>query len=289
MEFDWSKYFNAAIVEKGIRIMIILIVGLLIVYAITSVVEKLLPNKLSRQRKMLVNRFVRYSGFVTLFLITISELDINLTAIFGAAGVIGLVLGVASQASIGNIVSGFFMVSEKSFELGDVIRIGSTSGTVYSIDLLSIKLRTFDNLLVRIPNQTVISSEVINVTKFPIRRFDIELSVAYKEDLGKVKTVLENIVSANPLCLDEPAPVIIFRGFGDSGINIMLGVWFEKANLSKVRDSVFQEIKAGFDAEGIEIPFPHLSIYSGEVTKPFPVSLKAEAEAKAKAKAEKEE
>jgi len=135
----------------------------------------------------------------------------------------------------------------------------------------------------------VISSEVINVTKFPIRRFDIELSVAYKEDLGKVKTVLENIVSANPLCLDEPAPVIIFRGFGDSGINIMLGVWFEKANLSKVRDSVFQEIKAGFDAEGIEIPFPHLSIYSGEVTKPFPVSLKAEAEAKAKAKAEKEE
>lgn len=288
MEFDWSKYFNAALLERGIRIIIIFIVGLLIVYAITSVVKKLLPNKLSPQRKMIVNRFVRYSGFVTLFLIIISELNINLTAIFGAAGVIGLVVGVASQASIGNIVSGFFMVSEKSFELGDVIRIGTTTGTVYAIDLLSVKLRTFDNLLVRIPNQTVISSEVTNITKFPIRRYDIDLSVAYKEDLGKVKTVLENIVSANPLCLDEPAPVIIFRGFGDSGINIMLGVWFEKANLSKVRESIFREIKAAFDAEGIEIPFPHLSIYSGEVTKPFPVSLKGEAKAEAEAKAEKE-
>lgn len=288
MEFDWSKYFNSAMLEKGIRIIIIFIVGLLIVYAITSLVKKLLPNKLSRQRQMIVNRFVQYTGFLTLFLIIISELDINLTAIFGAAGVVGLIVGVASQASIGNIVSGFFMVSEKSFELGDVIRIGSTSGTVYSIDLLSIKLRTFDNLLVRIPNQTVISSEVTNVTKFPIRRFDIELSVAYKEDLRKVKSVLENIVDANPLCLDEPAPVIVYKGFGDSGINIMLGVWFERANLSKLRDSIFHEIKEKFDAEGIEIPFPHMSIYTGETSKPFPVVMMAEAEKEAKAEAEAE-
>jgi len=274
MNFDWAKYFNVDSVEKILRLLIILVVGLIIIYSVAYLVKRMLPSKLSQQRKMIINRFVQYSGIITLFLIIISELDINLGAIFGAAGVIGLVVGVASQTSIGNIVSGFFLVSEKSFELGDLIRIGDKTGTVYSIDLLSIKIKTFDNLLIRIPNQTVISTELTNVTRFPIRRLDFEISVAYKENLARVKSILEKIVKENPLCLDEPEPVIIFKTFGDSGINILLGVWFEKANHIKVKNSIFQEIKSTFDAEGIEIPFPHVTLYTGAVTEPFPVKMK---------------
>jgi small-conductance mechanosensitive channel len=270
MNFDWSKYFNTETIEKILRIGIILVIGLIIIYTIAHIVKKLLPQKLSPQRKMIINRFVQYSGFITLLLIIVSELKINLAAIFGAAGVIGIVVGVASQTSIGNIVSGFFLVSEKSFEIGDLIRIGDKSGVVYSIDLLSIKIKTFDNLLLRIPNQTVISSEVTNVTRFPIRRLDFDLNVAYKEDLEKVKRILERVAKRNPLCLDEPEPIVVFKTFGPSGINILLGVWFEKANYLKVKNSVFQEIKLAFEAEGIEIPFPHVSIYAGEATKPFP-------------------
>lgn len=274
MNFNWSKYFNAATLEKYLIAAVILIIGMVIIYAIAFVVKRFLPKKLSQQRKMIVNRLIQYSGYTFLFFIIITELDIELTAIFGAAGVIGIVIGIASQTSIGNIISGFFLVSEKSFELGDIIKIGDKAGTVYSIDLLSIKLRTFDNLLLRIPNQTVISSEVTNVTRFPIRRLDFDVSVAYKEDLGKVKTILERVVKQNPLSLDEPEPLIVFKSFGDSGINILVGVWFEKANFLKVKNSIFQEIKAAFDAEGIEIPFPHVSLYAGEATKPFPVMQK---------------
>lgn len=270
MNFDWSKYFNAEMIEKLIRIGIILIVGIVIITIITAAVKKLLPKKLSQQRKMLINRFVSYSAIIMLFMVIVSELNINLAAIFGAAGVIGIIIGVASQTSIGNIVSGFFLVSEKSFEIGDLIRIGDKTGTVYSIDLLSIKIKTLDNLLLRIPNQTVISSEVINVTKFPIRRMDIDISVAYKEDLVRVMEVINGVVKRNPLCLDEPDPLITFKAFGDHGIQILLGVWFEKDNFLKVKNSLFIDIKSTFDAEGIEIPFPHVRIYSGQATKPFP-------------------
>jgi small-conductance mechanosensitive channel len=279
MNIDWSKYhISAASLEKLLIAVIILVVGLGVIYLLAFIVRKSLPKSWSRQRRMIVNRFIQYSGYVLLFFILISELDLtdSLAGIFGAAGVIGIIIGFASQTSIGNIISGFFLVSEKSFELGDVIRIGDKTGTVYSIDLLSIKIKTFDNLLLRIPNQTVISSEVINVTRFPIRRFDLDLSVAYKEDLGKVKSIIEKVVRENPLCLDEPEPLITFKSFGDSGINILLGVWFEKANFLKVKNSVFMEIKAAFDAEGIEIPFPHMSIYTGEATKPFPITDKTE-------------
>ena len=271
MNLDWSKYFNIDTLEKTIRFVIILIVGLIVIYTVAYMVRKLLPDKLSKQRKMIINRFVQYSGFIMLFLILIAELEIKLAAIFGAAGVIGLVVGVASQTSLGNIISGFFLISEKSFELGDVIKIGNNTGVVQSIDLLSIKIKTPDNLLLRIPNQTVISSELINVTKFPIRRFDFEISVAYKEDLKKVKSIIENVAKNNPLSLDEPEPLVTFINFADSGITVQVGIWFEKANLLQLRNSIFEEIKEAFCAEGIEIPFPHISIYSGEATKPFPV------------------
>jgi small-conductance mechanosensitive channel len=277
MNFDWTKYINAETIEKALRIGIILVVGIIIITLLGLILKKLLPQKLSQQRKMIINRFVRYSAIVILFSVIVSELNINLAAIFGAAGVIGIVVGVASQTSIGNIVSGFFMVSEKSFEIGDQIRIGDKTGVVYSIDLLSIKIKTFDNLLLRIPNQTVISSEVINVTRFPVRRLDFDLSVAYKENLEVVKQTLEEVAMRNPLCLDEPEPIIVFKAFGDSGISILFGVWFERTNYLKVKNSVFMEIKEAFKQKGIEIPFPHVSIYTGDITKPFPVEIKEKA------------
>lgn len=272
MDFEWSKYLNAENGEKLLRVLIILVVGLILIYFIAFMVRKLTPDKFSKQRKMIINRLVLYTGFLLLFFVLIKELKLDLAPFFGAAGVIGLVIGVASQSSIGNIVSGFFLVSEKSFEIGDVIRIGDKAGTVYSIDLLSIKIRTFDGVLLRIPNQTVISTELINVTKFPIRRLDFDVSVAYKEDLGKVKKLLEKVAKENPLCLDEPTPLIVFKTFADSGINVLLGVWFEKANYLEVKNSVFQEIKAIFDTEGIEIPFPHVSLYAGEASKAFSIN-----------------
>ncbi|QIA07977.1 mechanosensitive ion channel family protein [Draconibacterium halophilum] len=271
MEFDFSKYFNASNLERLMWALIILVVGVAFIYMLAYIVKKLLPKSLSQQRKMIIQRLVYYSGFLLLAFIIIAQLKINLAPFFGAAGVIGLIIGVASQTSIGNIVSGFFLVGEKSFEIGDVIKVGDKAGIVFSVDLLSIKIRTFDNQLLRIPNQTIISTELINVTRFPIRRLDFAVSVAYKEDLGKVKNVLEEVAKANPLSLDEPEPLIVFKDFSASGIDILLGVWFEKPNYLKVKNSIFQEIKARFDAEDIEIPFPHVTLYSGEATKPFPV------------------
>ena len=145
----------------------------------------------------------------------LNRLHINIKTLLGAAGVLGIVLGIASQTSIGNVISGIFIISEKTFEIGDLIRVGDKTGTVYSIDLLSVKLKTLDNLLIRIPNQTMISTEVTNITKFPIRRMDITVSVAYKEDLKKVMDILKTLVKENPLCLDEPEPLIVIQQFGD--------------------------------------------------------------------------
>jgi len=276
MDLGLEKYINPATIEKFIRIVFILIIGISSIQMIAFMLRRSLRKQLSPQRMMLITRTVVYTGYTGLVLIVVKEFNYDLTALFGAAGVVGIVIGVASQTSIGNIISGLFLVGEKSFEMGDVVKIGEKTGTVYSIDLLSIKIKTFDNLLIRIPNQSVISSELTNVTRFPIRRLDFQIGVAYKEDLRKVKSVLENVARNNPLCLEEPEPYILFQSFGDSSINITFGVWFEKANYTAVKNSVFIEIKEAFDREGIEIPFPHVSVYAGEASKPIAVQLQDE-------------
>jgi small-conductance mechanosensitive channel len=115
----------------------------------------------------------------------------------------------------------------------------------------------------------MIKSDVINITRFPQRRVNITVSVAYKEDLRKVRTVLEDIAKLEPLALKDPPPVINIEEFADSGINFLYGVWANSADFFSLKNALMLGIKERFDQESIEIPFPHISIYAGEVSKPI--------------------
>ena len=269
---DLSNLFTEDSLITLFRAGLYLVVGYLVLRVIILIVRRLIKGRVSEQAKMLTTKVINYSGIVIILVIVLLEFGVNLTPILGAAGILGLAIGIASQASLSNVISGLFLVSEKPFAVGDVITVGGRTGIVMSIDLLSVKIRTFDNLYVRVPNEKIVSGEVVNITRYPIRRMDFTISVAYKEDLQHVKDVLTDIGRRNPRVLDEPAPVILFREFGDSGISILFGVWFQKAEFIDVRNSVTLEIKNRFDEEGIEIPFPHRTIYAGSATAPFPVA-----------------
>ena len=171
------------------------------------------------------------------------------------------------------MISGLFLVAEEPFGIGDIIRLGERTGEVLSIDLLSVKLRTFDNLYVRIPNETLIKSEIVNLTRFPIRRLDLQLGVAYKEDIALVRDVLIEVADAYPLCLDEPRPLVIFQGFGNSSLDLQFSIWARRENYLELKSKLPERIKNAFDEHGIEIPFPHVSVYTGSETQPFPVQL----------------
>ncbi|QEN07966.1 mechanosensitive ion channel family protein [Oceanispirochaeta crateris] len=262
-----KDFFNSISYGQLFRIAILMLSGVLIIRTIRFFMDRTFFKKSNLQNKMLISKLVNYSGFLILFIIILSELGIKLSALLGAAGIIGIAVGVASQKSLGNIISGFFMVTEKSFEIGDVITVGDKTGTVYSVELLSIMLKTFDNLLIRIPNETLISTDVINITRFPIRRMDLYLRVAYDSDLSLVKEVLQTVAKCNVNCLDEPNPFILIKTFEESGIGIQYGIWFEKTNYVETRNTIVQDVLAGFKSAGIVIPYPHIT-----VTNPLPVS-----------------
>jgi small-conductance mechanosensitive channel len=257
----------------GLRAGLLLLVGYTLARLVSTAAPKLFRRRLTAHHAMLLHRGLFYL-ILGLFLVSaLRELGFNLGVLLGAAGVLTVAIGFASQTSASNLISGLFLLAEEPFAVGDVVKVGNTTGEVLSIDLLSLKLRTFDNLYVRIPNETLIKSEVTNLTRFPIRRLDLQLGVAYKEDIAKVRETLSGVADANPLCLEEPPPLFIFQGFGDSALNMQFSVWAKRENFLELRNTIHQEIKAAFDGSGIEIPFPHRTLYAGSVTEPFPVRV----------------
>ena len=269
-----DKYFTPEFLLQLLHVFLIVIIGLLIVRLIDIIIRRSLMRGASEQSRVMVHKTIVYLGWAIIFLAVLSELGLKLSAVLGAAGVLGIAVGIASQKSLGNIISGFFLVSDKTFDLGDVIKVGTTIGVVHSLDLLSVKLRTFDNTLIRIPNDQIITTEIINITRFPIRRLDFYLQVAYKEELSTVREALLKLARENPLCLDEPEPFFLYKEFGSSGVEILFAVWFEKSNYVEVKNSVFESIKGKFDEMGIEIPYQHITLHSDSASKPFEVLVK---------------
>lgn len=252
--------------------LLLFIIGFIIAKLISSAVVKLAKHKMTAHGQLFLKRSVFYGLLV---LVTISALDnvgIDLSILLGAAGIFTVALGFASQTSASNLISGLFLMIERPFSITDVIKVNDITGEVISIDLLSVKLRTFDNLFVRIPNESMIKSAVTTLTKYPIRRADLKIGIAYKEDIEKVRTILLDLASKNLICLEEPAPVFILTGFGSSSIDIQFSVWSRRENFLVLKNSMYTEIKNAFDQHGIEIPFPHVSLYAGTATAAFPVS-----------------
>lgn len=267
---------QAEIVLDILRATLVIVAGFVVAQLISRTVKKLTAKQFTPHQSMLINR-VLYWLILGLFLASaLRQLGFNLGVVLSAAGVLSVAIGFASQTSASNLISGLFLVSEKPFQLGDVIKVGNTTGEVLSIDLLSVKLRTFDNLFVRIPNESLIKSEMTNMTRFPIRRFDLQVGVAYREDISKVREVLTDVAARNTLCLDEPEPLFVFNGFGESSLNIQLSVWAKRENFLKLRNTMQEQVKIAFDEAGIEIPFPHRSLYAGSQTTPFPVRIVAD-------------
>lgn len=215
----------------------------------------------SSQQGLIAGKLIFYVGMALLAVSVMRELGYSLAPLLGAAGVVGIALGFASQTSVSNVISGFFLIAERPFEIDDVIQVGETTGRVLSIDTLSVKLRTFDNRFVRIPNETIVKSEVTTITRFPIRRLDLPIGVGYEEDVGEVREVLLDVVTHNPKALMEPAPTIFFEGYGESSLDLRLTIWVTQENYAELKNTILEEVKARFDKEGIEIPFPHRTLH----------------------------
>ena len=263
---DWATLMREGPIVRVLIVLVSIMTGYVAGNMASRAINRGLSKKLDPNQTMIARRLAFYVVMSLALLTGFNEAGINLSVLIGAAGVLSVAIGFASQTTISNLISGIFMLLERPFMMGDVIRIGNTTGEVITVGLFSTILKTLDNQMVRIPNESLMKSEITNTTRFQTRRVEIPIGIAYKSDLPHAKN---NIIAA--ICGVEgvhetPEPQVLFKSFGDSAINLAADFWADKNDIGRVTLLVAAAIKDALTSSGIEMPFPHrtLTMSTGE-------------------------
>ncbi|MBM3733018.1 MAG: mechanosensitive ion channel family protein [Acidimicrobiia bacterium] len=206
---------------------------------------------------------IGYVGFIVAVALAVAVAGVDLTNVALVAGALSVGIGFGLQNIVNNFVSGLTLLVERPIRVGDWVVIGAHEGLVRRISFRSTEIETWQRASVIIPNAEILSTAVVNWT-FNDRtgRIEILVGVAYGSDTAKVRDVLEACARAHPRVLADPAPVALFRAFGESSLDFELRCFTDNVmeRLAITSDLLFA-IDRRFREEGIEIPFPHQVVY----------------------------
>jgi small conductance mechanosensitive channel len=256
--------------EGGFRwaVNIVQFVLIVIVFYLLSIVAgKAAKKALSKSKTFssLLREFLVMSArrlvFIIGFFVGLSALEVNIGPVLAIVGAAGFVIAFALQNSLSNFASGILMLIYRPFDVKDMINVAGVLGKVESMNLLSTQLRTPDNQLIIVPNNSVWGDVITNVTGITERRVDLVFGIGYSDDIDKAQKILEEIVSGNELVMKDPEPVIKLHELADSSVNFICRPWVKPENYWEVYWDITREVKRRFDAEGVSIPFPQRDVH----------------------------
>lgn len=272
-DYQLIRYFIIALIIGLIAVILSRILQKLmrVYFERSSRVLKVDPTRYKFLRNAV--SFVIFMLAVTLIFYTIPGLRTIGITLFAGAGIFAAIIGFASQEAFSNIVSGIFIVIFKPFRVGDNIKIGDLhQGTVEDITLRHTIINNFENRRIIIPNTVISGQTIINSTieDEKVCTF-IELGISYDADLEKAIEILRDEAEKHPYCIDNrnqedkekgiPKVVVRVLGFGDSAVNLRAYAWSANSGEGfEMKCDIFESLKKRFNAQGIEIPYPHRTL-----------------------------
>lgn len=234
-------------------------------------IEGRLDDREAAKRAETLSRVFRYLIAVVVSVIAgmlvLAEMGVSVAPILGAAGVVGLAVGFGAQSLVKDFFTGFFILLENQIRQGDVVQLGNHSGLVEVVTLRYVQLRDYDGNVHYVPNGTI--STVINMTR-GFSNAVMDIRVAYRENVDEVMEVMHRV--AQTLRQDEAFGPRISDDLEIAGVEswadsaVLIRCRFRTLPLEQwgVKREYLKRLKAAFDAAGIEIPYPHLSVYTGQ-------------------------
>ena len=245
-----------------LQAVIITVVGYLAIKLVMGLLAKMLEKtKLEKAAHSLILTLGKTVLFILLALMVASTLGIDVTGIVALASVVTLAVSLSLQNMLSNVVGGFTILYTHPFSSGDYVEIAGQSGSVLEIGMTYTKLNTPDNRIVSIPNSAVVSAEIVNYTVSGTRRVDIAVSASYDAPAEKVIEALLSCVPRDYLLEDTDAPFAALTGYGESSIQYMLRFWVKGEDYWTATFETNLKIKTAFDANGIEMTYPHLNVH----------------------------
>jgi small conductance mechanosensitive channel len=294
---EWEDLFNwPELTATGLRVAGALVVAAMAYYALEAVlrrVERAAEKDgivtVQEQRTRTLVSLLRSVGRVVIWVVTLfmvlGALGLQLGPLLAGAGVVGLAISFGAQSLVKDVLSGLFILLENQFGVGDVVRLEGVSGSVERMTLRVVVLRDVHGVVHIVPNGEI--KKVSNLTR-GWARVVLDVGVAYKEDPDRVMEVMRDEGRKlwedpqwRPLMLEE-AQVPGIESFGESGVNLRMLLKVLPLKQWDMARELRRRLKYRFDSEGIEIPFPHQTVYWGEGQSPTEISALAGAGAREK-------
>lgn len=243
-DVPWANIFNG---------LIVLVAGQILLKAILWSVELFLDEKRDNLKILSYRKAFAYFFNILLFLFFLKIIKVEMKVILGATGLLTIAIGFAARTPISNLISGFFLIFERPFVVGNVIEVNGIMGEVVSRNLLSLTMRTLDNRMMRIPNETVMGTTVSNLSYFPIRRLDLSYLISNRESISRVEKIFKEVASRNGLALDEPLPYFYVKEFRETCIEVIFRVWSSSEDFLTFQSEFPKEIHRAMKTAGLEM------------------------------------
>jgi small-conductance mechanosensitive channel len=239
----------------------ILIIAVLVSKIVTNTLRRSLKDKLSKEHLEVVNKVAHYTITIIAVVSVLPIIGIQTSGLLVAGGIVGLVIGFASQSIVGNLISGLFLMIERPITIGDQVNIDGISGFVEDINIMSTIVRTYDGLYVRMPNQKVFTTNITNYVGNVARRFEYVIGIRYSDDADRAVAIIKALIEEHPFALKNPAPVVFVDNLGDNAVNIIVRIWSPSTEWFGVKMEMLWKIKKTLEDNGIEIPFPQRTVW----------------------------
>lgn len=242
------------------------LITMLIFYIVYRIIKGVVRKRLAVSMKPVlvqgISKIISYVFYVLMVMYVLGLFGINLSAVWGAAGIAGVAIGFAAQTSVSNLISGLFVVTDKAMKIGDFIEVDGVSGTVDSISFLSVRVHTADNQLVRIPNSLIINNKLKNYATYDYRRYVFEFSVDYSSDLDKTLEAIKQVPARCPTVVTDEGhePAAWYVALGESGITMNLIVWCKRADFFQTKSDVCANVAKVCRENGVNIPFNRMDV-----------------------------
>ena len=244
-----------------LKFVLILSFSIIISRIITLYLRRSFKDKVSKDAGETILKLFYYGTIIIVFIAVLPLTGLDPSGLLLAGGITGIVLGFASQNIVGNLISGVFLMIEKPIKIGDQVEISGTSGFVTDIRIISTLIRTYDGLLVRIPNQQVFTTNITNVVGYPVRRFEFTLGIRYSDDADAAIWLIKDLIDKEPFALLNPEPSVFVNELGESAVKIVVRIWAPMSEWFKMKTNLLSTIKKTLEENGIEMPLPQRVVY----------------------------
>jgi small-conductance mechanosensitive channel len=228
---------------------------------LTFNIRRSFKDKLSREHLELIVKGLSYVILIIAVVWSLPHIGVEPSGLMVAGGIVGLAIGFASQNIVANLISGLFLIIERPIKIGDNVTISGIDGFVEDIHIVSTTMRTYDGLYVRVPNETVFTSNITNYVAYSVRRFEYRVGIRYADDAEEAIEIIKNIIKRHPLALVEPPSQAFVDELGDNSVDIIVRIWTPSTEWYEVKMELLAQIKTGLEEKGIQIPFPQRTIW----------------------------